>query len=458
MKKILLTLILSLALVLPLASCDAITSLFAPNIGGVTFSDSEFVYDGEEKSISVSGELPRGITVEYVGNGAVNAGEYEVVAKFYKNGEYIADSDLCAKMVIKKATYDTSDFGFEGKTVFYDKEPHSIELDESRLPEGVKVSYRGNGVTEVGEHRIVAVFTVTDKNYESIQPITATLRIELNGYDSEGLIYSELASGALEVIGYSGSSSLVYIPESFEGKKITSIGTEAFSGLGSVEEIYMADSVIKIKNKAFFGSGLVEIRLSKAITTIGEEAFASTSVKKITLPDSLISLGQGILSNTPLEEIKLPFIGGSHETTNSHFGYIFGAPSYTVTGEYVPATLKRVTVSGACKKIPAYSFMGCENIESVVIESGALSIGNAAFSGCVGLKSVYIPRTISKIPADAHYYDSPFFGASEALLLVFGGNSSVGYGQYFSNISRDKQAETIYSKTLDEYYYISERY
>jgi hypothetical protein len=96
--------------------------------------------------------------------------------------------------------------------------------------------------------------------------------------------------------------------------------------------------------------------------------------------------------------------------------------------------------------------MGCANIESVIIEKGVSYIGNAAFSGCTSMNSIYIPSSVVKIPADAHYYDSPFFGACESLTVVLGGGENSGYGKYFANTDRNEMAKILYSKTLDEYF------
>ena len=51
-------------------------------MSGVTFPDGTFEYDGEPKSIFVSGTLPDGVTVEYGGNGKTAVGVYTVTAKF----------------------------------------------------------------------------------------------------------------------------------------------------------------------------------------------------------------------------------------------------------------------------------------------------------------------------------------------------------------------------------------
>ncbi|MDD6995582.1 MAG: hypothetical protein SPH68_06285, partial [Candidatus Borkfalkiaceae bacterium] len=49
-------------------------------IEGVTFASDGFVYDGQEKEITVSGELPAGVSVSYTNNKQTDAGEYEATA------------------------------------------------------------------------------------------------------------------------------------------------------------------------------------------------------------------------------------------------------------------------------------------------------------------------------------------------------------------------------------------
>ena len=44
----------------------------------MSLEDKEFVYDGDEKSLVINGNVPDDVLVVYTGNGKVNAGEYEV--------------------------------------------------------------------------------------------------------------------------------------------------------------------------------------------------------------------------------------------------------------------------------------------------------------------------------------------------------------------------------------------
>ena len=57
------------------------------------------------------------------------------------------------------------------------------------LPEGVKVSY-GAGYTDAGVYTVTATFT-GNKNYEAIEPMTATLTIEKAVYDMSGISFAD---------------------------------------------------------------------------------------------------------------------------------------------------------------------------------------------------------------------------------------------------------------------------
>ena len=64
---------------------------------GLSFADKEFVYDGNEKQISISGSLPSGCSVSYSNNKQKAAGVYSVTATV--SGSY--SKTLTAKMTIK---------------------------------------------------------------------------------------------------------------------------------------------------------------------------------------------------------------------------------------------------------------------------------------------------------------------------------------------------------------------
>jgi hypothetical protein len=75
-----------------------------------------------------------------------------------------------------KKTVDMSNIKFEDKTVIYNGNTQFLEI-EGKLPEGVTVTYEGNGHINVGEYEVIAKFTVDTTKYKEIPNMTAKLII-----------------------------------------------------------------------------------------------------------------------------------------------------------------------------------------------------------------------------------------------------------------------------------------
>lgn len=81
------------------------------NMSKVQFLDGSFAADGREYGLEVSGELPEGVTVEYIGNRQKEAGIYTVTAKFSGDADNYEDiQDMTATLILRsvKLTSDGS--------------------------------------------------------------------------------------------------------------------------------------------------------------------------------------------------------------------------------------------------------------------------------------------------------------------------------------------------------------
>ncbi|WP_293892831.1 MULTISPECIES: YDG domain-containing protein [unclassified Sphaerochaeta] len=73
-------------------------------MGEVTFSNYAMAYDGDPKSIQITGTLPSGVSVSYSGNGQTNAGTYTVTAHFTGDStNYETIPNKTATLTIAKA-------------------------------------------------------------------------------------------------------------------------------------------------------------------------------------------------------------------------------------------------------------------------------------------------------------------------------------------------------------------
>lgn len=147
------------------------------DMSSVSFVGGRFTYDGTQKFIYVTGELPDGVTVNYNNNGKINANTYTVTATFTGDTEnYNKLPDWTASLIIDKATYDMSGVSFKNQTFTYDTTVKNT-LITGTLPNGVEVSYVGNSKTDVGTYSVTAKFNGDSNNYHLIDDMTATLKI-----------------------------------------------------------------------------------------------------------------------------------------------------------------------------------------------------------------------------------------------------------------------------------------
>ena len=176
----------------------------------------------------------------------------------------------------------------------------------------------------------------------------------------------------------------------YQGDELTIVGDYQFytsdgihslvNYIGNDTEIVLPDSYngenYKIGDYAFYGcSSLTAITIPEGVTSIGDYAFDNcTALKKVIIEDgsSTLSLGyngssQGLFYECPLEEVYL----------GRNLSYSSGSYSSPF---YNKDALTNVTIGNEVTQISEYAFYGCDNIHSLTIPSGVLSIGSNAFS------------------------------------------------------------------------------
>ncbi len=177
----------------------------------------------------------------------------------------------------------------------------------------------------------------------------------------------------------------------------TRLDAQAFYSCYRLIMVILPETLREIGSYAYSGcSSLKYTNLPDGLTTLGDGALSDcTSLLSLTLPDSLTSIGSGVLMGcTDLIELSVPYLG-STPTQSAHFGYFFGAEAYTWNADFVPATLRYVTVRGG--DIPNYAFYECENLYDVRLPDTCQSIGVRAFHGCHSLLSVELPDSVTHV-------------------------------------------------------------
>ena len=224
---------------------------------------------------------------------------------------------------------------------------------------------------------------VTDETTQAVLDDEASEK----SHNYNGIIYRITLKGEVNIIGYTGDSSSLNIPDQLENKPVTSISLSAFRNQTGIRSIALPYGLREISNRAFENcSSLENIIIPETVTSIGSFAFRDcTSLSSITLPQNLTKIGWSAFENCyDLESITIP-----DEVTS------IGREAFKSC-----TALKEVTLPNGIAAISAETFQDCVNLETVVIPNSASGINSEAFKGCIRLKSIYIPARVKYIGAN----------------------------------------------------------
>ena len=287
---------------------------------------------------------------------------------------------------------------------------------------------------------------------------------QLEGITSETTLKYKITGDVVTITGCDKNASCALtIPDTIQGKTVTSIGASAFSSCNKLTSITIPDGITNIGANTFRGcTGLTSITIPDGVTSIGERAFKDcTSLTSITIPDSVTSIGdlafytcRGLTSITipdgvtsigdgvfaycrGLTTIMIPdsvtsidsrAFNSCNSLTTIEVGV--GNVNYTVVNGVLFNTEKTVlhtypasktgttyTISDNVTSIGDYAFTSCSSLTSVTIPDSVTSIGGGAFYICSSLTMITIPDSVTSIG------DGAFQSCSSLTSLTFLGDA-----------------------------------
>ena len=165
----------------------------------VTFDINDYSKLSDKISVAFSVCDAEGteISTSNINTGILNAGVYTAKAEFVlaDSKNYKPIDPIVCEFEVEKANYDMTGVHFDNDVVIRDGNGHSIfvVLPNDHDIKSTDITYEyyldgellsdseGNpvqSVTETGEYSVKAIFAVQDQNYEQIEDMIATLRIE----------------------------------------------------------------------------------------------------------------------------------------------------------------------------------------------------------------------------------------------------------------------------------------
>ncbi|MBQ8439128.1 MAG: leucine-rich repeat domain-containing protein [Clostridia bacterium] len=214
------------------------------------------------------------------------------------------------------------------------------------------------------------------------EPLVAT--------DESYFTFTELDDGTYSIAAadVNNMPAEVVIPATYNGKAVTSIGSDAFYNCKSLTGIIIPDSVASIGERAFCGcTGLTDITIPDSVTSIGGSAFfLCTSLTNITISDAVTEIrNYAFYQCTGLTNVTL----GDSVTSIGNFAFDY------CTG------LTSISIGDSVTSIGGYAFHSCIGLTNIIIPDSVTSIFDSAFSKCTGLTSIIIPDSVTAIGYEA---------------------------------------------------------
>ena len=116
------------------------------------------------------------------------------------------------------------------------------------------------------------------------------------------LSYDVINAGEIEITGCNMDVASVEIPAEIAGKRVTSIGDNAFRDCTSLTEITIPDGATSVGFQTFSGcTSLKKITIPDSVTSIENNAFyGCASLTEIVIPDGVTKFTAVLFTNVPV--------------------------------------------------------------------------------------------------------------------------------------------------------------
>ena len=187
------------------------------------------------------------------------------------------------------------------------------------------------------------------------------------------------------------------IPTEIDGRKVTTIGTSAFSGCVNIKSVALNEGLIRINYGAFSGTSIAELDVPTTVTTIGQYAFENClNLKKATFHEGL-----GKIDNYAFENCKLLTGKITIPSTTTQIG-LDAFSGTAITGLAIEEGTTGIQLGGR-------AFTNCTNLNELELNRVTV-IGYMCFQNDTAITEVILPQGLKEIESNAFSGDSNLGG------------------------------------------------
>ena len=219
--------------------------------------------------------------------------------------------------------------------------------------------------------------------------------------------YEVTSDGEVTIKGYTGSETILNIPDRIGEYTVTAIGDYSFRDCDQYTGLVLPETLEKIGANAFYGCDGFrgDLVIPDTVKTIGEDAFNCSAFDgKLMLSSQLQVIDHFAFGNCNFTgKLELPAglqrIGSSAFTSNEFTGELIIPDGVTTIQEAAFAHgggFTKLQLSSKLERIDKNAFLECTGIKGKLsIPDTVTYIGEGAFSRCKSLEEVTIPTGVS---------------------------------------------------------------
>ncbi|WP_410072744.1 leucine-rich repeat protein [Anaerostipes sp.] len=239
--------------------------------------------------------------------------------------------------------------------------------------------------------------------------------------ETEELTYGDFkyiaeSNGGITIKKYTGTNSVVTVPNTINGKDVLKIGERAFYNCSDLKQIKLPSKLESLGGRAFEGTGITSITIPKTLKNASSNAggalAGAKNLKEVIIEEGMEKIPPSMASveeDNQIQKLQIPSsvkeIGDNAFRNCLHLTEISFGKELKRIGQKTflgCKGLKKISFSdnedADCElTIGGYAFSGCTNLEEVRLSENVRVIDHRAFYNCSSLKQIKLPLKLKSM-------------------------------------------------------------